>query len=177
MSGYTAFFYGTLMHPKVLKAVIKNDGSHLQLCPAVLLDYTRHKVKGEDYPGVVPFDRGIKLFTHTLSQEERSVRGTLVNGLTEKDIKFLDIFEGTEYIREKLQAHPLGSFTDISAHAMDEETLVPAHPPPLPVPSDLSNTIEAETYIYVHEINLEAELWSFEDFVKNNAWKWFGGTR
>lgn len=33
----SAFFYGTLMHPKILKRVIGNDGSHLQICPAVLL--------------------------------------------------------------------------------------------------------------------------------------------
>jgi hypothetical protein len=34
---YTAFFYGTLMHPKILKRVIKNEGAHLEICPAVLL--------------------------------------------------------------------------------------------------------------------------------------------
>lgn len=63
MKEYTAFFYGTLMHPKILKAVIRNNGSHLRICPAVILvrvtsfsigkyclkhllqDYTRHKVK------------------------------------------------------------------------------------------------------------------------------------
>lgn len=31
------FFYGTLMHPKILKRVIRNDGAHLQLCSALLL--------------------------------------------------------------------------------------------------------------------------------------------
>ena len=36
MDGTTAFFYGTLMHPKILMRVIKNDGSHLKLCPAIL---------------------------------------------------------------------------------------------------------------------------------------------
>lgn len=30
-----------------------------------------------------------------LNQEERSVRGTLVTGLTELDIRVLDIFEGS----------------------------------------------------------------------------------
>jgi hypothetical protein len=34
---YTAFFYGTLMHPKILKRVIRSDGAHLEICPAVLL--------------------------------------------------------------------------------------------------------------------------------------------
>lgn len=36
----SAFFYGTLLHPKVLKRVIGNDGSHLKICPAVLLVHT-----------------------------------------------------------------------------------------------------------------------------------------
>lgn len=59
------FFYGTLMHPKILKRVIRNDGAHLQSCSALLLvsrliqadtlftpcnclviqEFTRHKVK------------------------------------------------------------------------------------------------------------------------------------
>lgn len=34
---FPAFFYGTLLHPKILKRVIGNDGSHLEICPAVLL--------------------------------------------------------------------------------------------------------------------------------------------
>lgn len=34
---FSAFFYGTLLHPKILKRVIDNDGSHLEICPAVLL--------------------------------------------------------------------------------------------------------------------------------------------
>jgi hypothetical protein len=33
----SAFFYGTLMHPRILKRVINNDGSHLKICQAVLL--------------------------------------------------------------------------------------------------------------------------------------------
>jgi len=36
MGRTTAFFYGTLMIPKILKNVISNDGSHLKLCPAIL---------------------------------------------------------------------------------------------------------------------------------------------
>jgi len=34
---FSAFFYGILLHPKILKRVIGNDGSHLEICPAVLL--------------------------------------------------------------------------------------------------------------------------------------------
>jgi len=41
---FSAFFYGTLLHPKILKRVIDSDGSHLEICPAVLL------VSGDDTP-------------------------------------------------------------------------------------------------------------------------------
>lgn len=62
----SAFFYGTLMHPEILKRVIGNDGSQLQMCPALLpvslpgnltdhhpdtspfQDYTRHQLKVND---------------------------------------------------------------------------------------------------------------------------------
>ncbi|PPQ64595.1 hypothetical protein CVT26_001993 [Gymnopilus dilepis] len=172
----SAFFYGTLMHPKILKAVIKNDGPHLKVCPAVLLDYTRHEVKGCDYPGIIPFDRGIKIINRELSQEEKSVRGTLVKGLTDKDMAYLDDFEGDEYRREKVQVHALGLLQDLSAD-LDSETFVTEHPPPLPDSPDTLTPIEAETYVYADENNLDASLWSFQDFVKHNAWKWYGGTR
>lgn len=32
-----AFFYGTLMHPEILKRVVGNEGTHLEICPAVLM--------------------------------------------------------------------------------------------------------------------------------------------
>ncbi|KAF8478375.1 hypothetical protein DFH94DRAFT_749334 [Russula ochroleuca] len=41
----SVFFYRTLMHPKILKRILHNDASHLQIYPAILMDYTRHKVK------------------------------------------------------------------------------------------------------------------------------------
>src|SRR5882762_8351525 len=33
----SAFFYGILMHPNILTRVIGNDGSHLHVCPAILM--------------------------------------------------------------------------------------------------------------------------------------------
>ena len=32
----SAFFYGTLMHPQILRRVLQNDGAHLRICPAIL---------------------------------------------------------------------------------------------------------------------------------------------
>lgn len=127
-----------------------------------------------------------------LDQEERSVRGTLVTGLTELDIRVLDMFEGTvcnfssffeffkinlcfqEYTREKVDVHPLGPLIGVSNYSIDQDSLVPAHPAPLPSLSQMTNVIKAETYVYRDKNNLMAELWSFDDFVKNNAWKWYG---
>lgn len=36
-----AFFYGTLMHPDIIRKVIGNDGSHLRAAPAIL-QVSRH---------------------------------------------------------------------------------------------------------------------------------------
>lgn len=49
-----------------------------------------------DYPGIIPYTMGKALFKdREFNQEERSVRGILVSGLTEADMAALDIFEGT----------------------------------------------------------------------------------
>lgn len=34
---YSAFFYGTLLHPLILRCVIGHEGDDLQICPALLL--------------------------------------------------------------------------------------------------------------------------------------------
>lgn len=74
-----------------------------------------------------------------------------------------------------MDIYPLGSLTNVSNYSIDQdESLVPAHPPPLPSPSQMTNIVGAETYVYDDEKNLMPELWSFEDFVKNNAKKWYG---
>jgi hypothetical protein len=91
---FSAFFYETLMHPSILTRVIKNNGSHLRVCPAVLMGYTRHQVEDCDYPGIVPYEIGHKSFDRKLNRDERCVRGVLVDGLTESDMQLLDIFEG-----------------------------------------------------------------------------------
>ncbi|KAH8823352.1 hypothetical protein DL96DRAFT_1617318 [Flagelloscypha sp. PMI_526] len=176
MVEHTAFFYGTLMHPKILIQVIKNDGSHLRIAPAVLLEHTRHQVKSADYPGVVPISRSQKLFDHELSSDERVVRGTLVTGLTESDIRFLDYFEGSEYTREPVQIHPLRPFHALPAliHLpIPNDLITPSNPPPLPPASELPPAFAAETYIYRDVVYLRPELWSFDEFVKENAWKWY----
>jgi len=40
----------------------------------------------------------------------------------------------------------------------------------------LLESIPAHTYIFLDIRFLEPTLWSFDDFVKKNAWKWYGGS-
>ncbi|KIK63040.1 hypothetical protein GYMLUDRAFT_72273 [Collybiopsis luxurians FD-317 M1] len=174
MATYSSFFYGTLMHPKILKRVIGNDGSHLQIAPAILFEHTRHKVKNADYPGLLPIAIGQKLLDRELAAEERCVRGTLITGLTARDMNFLDYFEGPQYTRRNVQVHPLEPLVDISCYGVDDASFVPVSPPPVPPTSEMPLPIAAQTYIFNDAGDLSAELWSFDDFVKNNAWKWYG---
>ncbi|KAF8071906.1 hypothetical protein FPV67DRAFT_1483122 [Lyophyllum atratum] len=169
----SAFFYGTLMHPKILQRVIEHEGSRLEICPAVLLDHTRHKVKRAEYPGLIPYEQGRILCKRELEYEEKTVRGTLVTGLSRKDIKLLDAFEGSEYIRKHVEVHPLAPLVKLSEYPINEAALIPEEPPALPASTDLAPSIKAETYVYDRFKRLEPALWSYEEFVKNNAWKWY----
>jgi hypothetical protein len=164
------------MHPNILRRVIGNDGSHLSICPAVLLHFTRHKVKFADYPGIVPYldAKASLLDGKELNFDEQSVRGTFVSGLTSHDIHCLDVFEGSEYSRVKVLVHPLGPISPLSTASNVKGRFIPPSPAPLPPALELSPPLEAETYRYDNIQDLNHELWSFEEFVKNNAWKWIG---
>lgn len=171
-----AFFYGTLMHPKILTRVIGNDGTHLEICPAILKEYTRHKVKREEYPGLVPLAQSQKelLQGRELSEEDICVRGTLVTGLTAEDIQLLDFFEGKEYRREPVKVYQLGPLASISTHLHQFKELFPPLRPLLPQGTELPAATDADTYVFLEPGKLEAEPWDFGDFVKHNAWRWYG---
>ncbi|KAF7312370.1 Phosphoric monoester hydrolase [Mycena indigotica] len=156
----SAFFYGTLMHPRILTRVIGSAGAHLRIAPAVLLGYTRHKVRYADYPGIIP---------NTDDDDETcSVRGTLVTGLTPRDVQFLDTFEGSEYKRQKVAVHVLAA-----AVALSDYTMPAAAPAPLPARAALPAPGEAETYVYIDRGGLLPDVWDFAEFVAENAWKWY----
>lgn len=70
--------------------------------------------------------------------------------------------------------HPLGDAEPLDL-AIDDKSLIPAHPPPLPQPDALRSGVPAEVYIYADATNLEAQLWSLEDFVRDKAKKWYSG--
>ncbi|KAI0951314.1 hypothetical protein AcW1_008384 [Taiwanofungus camphoratus] len=176
---FSAFFYGTLLHPSILRRVIGHDGEQLEICPALLLEHTRHKVKHADYPAVLPYDKSCGLFTdheRELTPEERTVRGTLVTGLSATDIEFLDVFEGNQYTRETVPVYPLGPFTSLSSSdPSSSSSLVPLTPPPLPSLASLGTPLTTQTYIWAQPLSdLSPDLWEYADFVRTNAWKWVG---
>jgi hypothetical protein len=58
-----------------------------------------------------------------------------------------------------------------------EGSLIPAALPPLPSADELrlAQPIPAQTYVWCSkDSHLEKELWSFDEFVKNNAYRWIG---
>lgn len=152
---HTAFFYGTLMAPKVLSRVCYgpnvplNTTKHgtLNIRPALLQDYRRHRVLHADYPAIVPRDGS-------------TVRGTLVSGLTDGDLWRLDIFEGDEYKREKVKVRELTYEGDITVE---------------PTKDQLGKTVDAETYVWINpHTDLEDTEWDFEEFVREKMWAWVG---
>jgi hypothetical protein len=158
---HTAFFYGTLMAPPVLHRVIWGSqnpptpahASLLQIRPAVLHAHQRRKVKHADYPAVLP------------AKQNSSVRGTLVEGLTDGDIWRLDIFEGSEYQRRKVTVRildPAKKQKDDGEAVTNEVEFEGAE-------------VEAETYLWIAGAErLEAEEWDFAEFVRDKMKRWVG---
>lgn len=158
----TAFFYGTLMSPAVLRRVIfgqalPDSTTHRTLPapqPALLQNFQRHRVDGADYPAIIP-------------QNGSSVRGTLVTGLTDGDWWRLDIFEGSQYKREYVKVlvqkgnHPQ---RDAEWNELDEKELESA-----------GEEVMAQTYVWKDDLDdLEPREWDFEEFVKEKMWRWAG---
>jgi Gamma-glutamyl cyclotransferase, AIG2-like len=149
---HTAFFYGTLMAPKVLQRVCYGPAvrgpptsTSLTISPALLTSYRRHRVLGADYPAIIP---------HTNS----TVRGTLVEGLTDGDIWRLDIFEGDEYERKPVKVRVI---TETTSNEPSEE--------------QLGDEVQAESYIWIAgEHQLEDKEWDFDEFMREKMVFWAG---
>ncbi len=77
------FFYGTLMHPKVLQRVVRNEH---RAEPATLHGFARYKVRGQTYPAMI-------------EQRDGVVEGIVRFDVSEADVARLDKFEGPAYER------------------------------------------------------------------------------
>lgn len=118
--------------------------------PALLQGYRRHKVKHADYPAILPHDAS-------------SVRGSLVTGLLDEDIRRLDIFEGDEYDRQEISVLAL---KDTALDEVIDESKLSEY---------VTDTVRAETYVWIagsHQ--LESEEWDFEEFKREKMYAWIG---
>ena len=147
------------MAPQVLHRVIYGTAtpialqkSPLNTRPAVLKGYTRHKVRDCDYPAII-----ISHPPSTRSEESCSVRGTLVTGLSAADVYRLDIFEGDEYERRKVNVELVVSDVGDGSAGLG------------------ADEIETDTYVWIDgNERLEDEEWDFETFVREKLGRWVG---
>ena len=67
--------------------------------------------------------------------------------------------------------YPLGP--PVALDDVEATDVVPKVPPPIPPPNDLFDPLEGNTYVWCSGLSmLQPTLWSFEEFVKESAWKW-----
>jgi hypothetical protein len=118
--------------------------------PAILESHRRHRVKYMSYPAIVPCTGS-------------SVRGSVVTGLTQGDVYRLDIFEGDQYVREKVNVKVLKN-VDLGEGLQNGE-----------LEEHASEQVEAETYIWKDDLSeLEDDEWDFEEFKKERMRFWMG---
>ncbi|KAL5338079.1 AIG2-like protein [Aspergillus crustosus] len=216
MGDHVLFFYGTLMAPQILHRVIhgsptpqKWQADLLRFRPAILHGFQRHRVRGADYPGIIStelsFSSSLSVQNgsrpgaetaagtgpslnqeHATANANAKVLGTVVSGLTDGDLHRLDIFEGSEYTRERVQVRILtealsgdgegdgdsdgqggdGSGENSDRHLKDVLEAAGAEF------ADEGEEVEAETYVWVAgRKRLENAEWDFEAFKRDKmAW-------
>ena len=147
------FVYGSLQVDRVLSLVL-GHAPLVKPVPAVVSGFERRRVAGRVYPGLIRSSgtpgTGSGSGTASRSSGPRSeVRGMLVRGLTAEDVRRLDVFEGEEYVRQRVVVRVLG---EGGGHGGE---------------------VEADTYVWASgEVGLDREEWSLErDFLPHqDAW-------
>ena len=85
------------------------------------------------------------------------------------------MFWSQEYVREVVDIHSLAPFTSLAEGSVPDASIVPADPPPVPALSSLAPPHSAHIYIWAENLSqLLPTLWEYEQFVRENAWKWVG---
>ncbi|KAF1812351.1 hypothetical protein P152DRAFT_449612 [Eremomyces bilateralis CBS 781.70] len=162
------------MAPAVLHRVLHgtttpspSQHSRLTISPALLPGFNRHKVRNADYPCIIPFAvERAHLGADSLAFVEREVRGTVVRGLTARDVELLDIFEGEEYERRMVSVRLLGGE---DAGVVEELVGVDEGQ------GEEGEVVEAETYVFVAGVEqLDLGEWDFDAFVREKMRRWLG---
>ncbi|MBK8175725.1 MAG: gamma-glutamylcyclotransferase [Rhodospirillales bacterium] len=97
------FFYGTLIDPEILQAVLRRRVDRSCRCRAVLAGYRRVFRRGAVYPVLVPADGA-------------RVEGVLVHRLSARDVARLSAYEGKDYRLAPISVN-LGAGRSVSAQA------------------------------------------------------------
>lgn len=59
--------------------------------------------------------------------------------------------------------------------ALDDIEATGGEPPVVPAPNEPPSPLEVNTYVWCRPLStLQSKLWTFEEFVKESAWKWIG---
>lgn len=89
-----------------------------------------------DYPAVIPYSKSRSLFLDSgrgeLSPEERTVRGTFVQGLNDRDVALLDLFEGNVSARRLHLRGAIDGRPRLRAPGAVPPPTAPTHAPALP---------------------------------------------
>lgn len=95
------------------------------------------------------------------SSSSSSVRGTYVRGLTDGDIRRLDIYEGDEYVRKMVKIRTLAQVGD------DDDAVMGI------VEEEAAEEVETETYLWIAgEDALEESDWDFAAFKRDKLRNW-----
>ena len=91
---HTLFVYGTLRHPEVRRAVLKEDVPASHCIQAFLAGHAVMAVAGTHYPLIEARPKQADI---------EDVEGLILTGLTDAQIDALDRFEGADYRRFEVQ--------------------------------------------------------------------------
>jgi Gamma-glutamyl cyclotransferase, AIG2-like len=145
------------MAPQVLYRVIYGTPepeawqiARLSMRSAILHEYRRQRVKYADYPAIIP-------------KRLATVRGVFVTGLSDMDVRRLDLFEGSMYERQKVTVKLLKN-VNLQENVPDSE-----------LAGLEGKEAEAETYVWRDPVeSLEDREWDFDDFKKKKMREWAG---
>ncbi|CAD6904724.1 unnamed protein product [Tilletia controversa] len=191
---HTLFFYGTLVHPAILARVIGNQGAHLRVRNALLPAHATWHVQRVDYPALVSLsdrrpqqqqqqpDAPTSASLTAGDDAETVVPGTLISGLTDSDLRFLDLFEGDQYVRKEVSVQPVEEGDGISnALRPRDASLADILADLDPTANELLKsklkleTVRAQTYVWCAPLSmLEDRRWIFAEFAREKAKRWIG---
>lgn len=80
---HNVFVYGSILEPAVAAVILDRPADTV---PALLHGYHKYKLKGRQYPCIVPFESG-------------KVNGKVITGVSDAELNKFDVIEGNEYER------------------------------------------------------------------------------